>query len=173
KKELTEIHGVCNAQKTHVIPLGFDLQRFSSNKEHKREQFRKQYGFQPNEIVLGIIGRLVPIKDHILFVRAAASAIPTSGLKVKAVIVGDGECREEIEKEIKRLQLSFNSGTVPADFTFTGWIKEVDGILPGLDIVCLTSRNEGTPVSLIEAQAAGKFIVSTEAGGIKDILHPS
>lgn len=173
KKELTEIHGVCNAQKTHVIPLGFDLQRFSSNKEHKREQFRKQYGFQPNEIVLGIIGRLVPIKDHILFVRAAASAIQTSGRKVKAVIVGDGECREEIEKEIKRLQLSFNSGTVPADFTFTGWIKEVDGILPGLDIVCLTSRNEGTPVSLIEAQAAGKFIVSTEAGGIKDILHPS
>src|SRR5690606_8725152 len=55
---------------------------------------------------------------------------------------------------------------------FTGWIKEVDGVLPGLDIVCLTSKNEGTPVSLIEAQAASTFIVSTDVGGIKDILHP-
>ena len=57
-------------------------------------------------------------------------------------------------------------------FIFAGWIKEVDWALAGLDLVCLTSKNEGTPVSLIEAQAAGKFIVTTNVGGIKDILHP-
>jgi glycosyltransferase involved in cell wall biosynthesis len=57
-------------------------------------------------------------------------------------------------------------------FTFTSWIKEVDVALAGLELVCLTSKNEGTPVSLIEAQAAGKFIVTTNVGGIKDILNP-
>ena len=59
-----------------------------------------------------------------------------------------------------------------ATFIFTSWIKEVDIALAGLDLVCLTSKNEGTPVSLIEAQAAGKFIVTTNVGGIKDILNP-
>jgi glycosyltransferase involved in cell wall biosynthesis len=49
----------------------------------------------------------------------------------------------------------------------------VDVALAGLELVCLTSKNEGTPVSLIEAQAAGKFIITTNVGGIKDILNPN
>ena len=56
-------------------------------------------------------------------------------------------------------------------FNFIGWQKDVDQILAGTDIVALSSKNEGTPVSLIEAQAAGKFIVTTNVGGVKDILH--
>jgi glycosyltransferase involved in cell wall biosynthesis len=55
---------------------------------------------------------------------------------------------------------------------FTSWIREVDRALAGLDLVCLTSKNEGTPVSLIEAQAASKYIITTNVGGVKDILHP-
>jgi glycosyltransferase involved in cell wall biosynthesis len=59
--------------------------------------------------------------------------------------------------------------TLKPDIRFSSWIKNVDYVYAGVDIVALTSLNEGTPVSLIEAQAAGKPIVSTNVGGIKDI----
>ena len=86
-------------------------------------------------------------------------------MKIKALIIGDGETRSELENYVASKNLN-------SHFVFTSWIKEVDVALAGLDLVCLTSKNEGTPVSLIEAQAAGKFIVTTNVGGIKDILHP-
>ncbi|MFH2141970.1 MAG: glycosyltransferase family 4 protein, partial [Bacteroidota bacterium] len=60
-----------------------------------------------------------------------------------------------------------------APLTFTSWIKDVDFVYAGLDIVTLTSLNEGTPISLIEAQAANKPIVSTNVGGIEDIVIPN
>jgi glycosyltransferase involved in cell wall biosynthesis len=89
---------------------------------------------------------------------------------VKAVLVGDGETKAELMEYLKSKNLSYEKDD--AKFIFAGWIREVDWALAGIDIVALSSRNEGTPVSLIEAQAAGKFIVSTNVGGIKDILHP-
>ena len=73
--------------------------------------------------------------------------------------------------EKKQLSYSFTGGD-NASFIFTSWIKDVYNALPGLDLVALSSKNEGTPVSLIEAQAAGKFIITTNVGGIRDILHP-
>jgi glycosyltransferase involved in cell wall biosynthesis len=86
-------------------------------------------------------------------------------VKIKALIIGDGETREALESYIESKNLKDH-------FIFTSWIREVDIALAGLDLVSLTSKNEGTPVSLIEAQAAGKFIITTNVGGIKDILHP-
>ncbi len=173
KKELTQEYKVCDAAKTHVIKLGFDLQRFTENKEEKRKDFRKKYLLQDNELALVIIGRLAPIKNHYLFIDAVEYLTKSSDKKIKAFIVGDGETKNELINYIKEKDLSF--ATQPnADclFTFTSWIREVDVALAGADLVCLTSKNEGTPVSLIEAQAAGKFIITTNVGGIKDILNP-
>ena len=174
KKELTEQYKICNVKKTHVIKLGFDLNRFVANKQEKRTDFRTKYFVNENELAIGIIGRLAPIKNHYLFIDAIEHVIKNSNIKIKAFIIGDGETKEEIISFIKNKQISYSTQpNKDAIINFTSWIKEVDVALAGLDIVCLTSKNEGTPVSLIEAQAAGKYIVTTNVGGIKDILNPN
>ncbi|MBA3681933.1 MAG: glycosyltransferase [Bacteroidetes bacterium] len=173
KKELTQEYKVCDANKTHVIKLGFDLQRFTDNKTEKRKKFRKKYLLQDNELALVIIGRLAPIKNHYLFIDAIEHLVKNSDKKIKAFIVGDGETKNALIDHIKNKNLSFaTQPDAKALFTFTSWIREVDVALAGADLVCLTSKNEGTPVSLIEAQASGKFIITTNVGGIKDILNP-
>ncbi|HET7897128.1 MAG TPA: glycosyltransferase family 4 protein, partial [Flavisolibacter sp.] len=86
----------------------------------------------------------------------------------------DGETRAELEKQATELGIRFStqdSPVHPHPLIFTSWRSDVDVINAGLDIVTLTSFNEGTPVSLIEAQAANKPIVSTRVGGIGDIVH--
>ncbi len=165
KEELAGIHKICPAEKIHVIPLGFDLQRFHDNAEEKRKAFRAKHNLGDAEIAIGIIGRLVPIKNHSLFIEAIKFVSEKSHRKIKAFIIGDGDERQKIEAKIKELQLE----TI---ITLTSWEKNVDKVYPGLDIVCLTSFNEGTPVSLIEAQAANKPIVSTNAGGIENVVIP-
>jgi glycosyltransferase involved in cell wall biosynthesis len=89
---------------------------------------------------------------------------------VRAFIVGDGEEKQNIINYIKNKNLDFSLDYTPATFHLTSWIKEIDRVNSGMDIICLTSLNEGTPVSLIEAQASGKPIVSTKTGGIENIV---
>lgn len=173
KKELTREYKVCDANKTHVIKLGFDLHKFTASKTEKRKKFRENYLLQDDELALVIIGRLAPIKNHYLFIDAIEHLTKNSEKKIKAFIVGDGETKNELINYVKNKGLSYTTQPhAKALFTFTSWIREVDVALAGADLVCLTSKNEGTPVSLIEAQAAGKFIITTDVGGIKDILHP-
>ncbi len=166
KKELTETFKICAPEKVHVIPLGFDLARFTENTEEKRKTFRTKYKINDDELAIGIIGRLAPIKNHQLFIDAIEFVSENTSKKIKAIIIGDGETRSVLEHYI-----SSKKPEISQLFCFTSWIKEVDVALAGLDLVCLTSKNEGTPVSLIEAQAAGKYSVTTNVGGIADILH--
>ena len=187
KSELVEEHRICPAGKVSVIPLGFDLSRFQVDPELKRRLFRSVYGVGDDEIAIGIIGRLVPVKDHDLVLDVIRQVAAGTERPVRAFIVGDGEERGRLEQRARDLGLSvavgpqfnghgFGHGTghrpaVPrATITFTSWIKEVDVVNAGLDVVVLTSRNEGTPVSLIEAQAANRPIVSTRVGGIENVV---
>ena len=175
KKELSEIHHVCPASKIEVIPLGFNLQKFTCDQEAKRITFRKKYQIADDEIAIGIIGRLVPIKNHRLFIHAIQQ-LSQSNKKIRAFIIGDGEDRRKLESYASSLEIdfaSFSEHYQPATLTFTSWIKEIDVANAGLDIIGLTSLNEGTPVSLIEAQAAAKPVVSTNVGGIRDIVTPN
>ncbi len=172
KQQLTEIHKICTPEKMEVVPLGFDLGRFTLGTDVKRKAFREKYNLAVDELALGIIGRLAPIKNHYLFIDAIEYVLKNSTRKIKALIIGDGETKAALKNYIVEKKLSYTeNGIGEAPFIFTSWIKEVDVALSGLDLVCLTSDNEGTPVSLIEAQAAGRFIVSTNVGGIKDILQ--
>ena len=163
KQELVNEHRIANAAKVQVIPLGFDLQRFQDNREQKRNNFRARYKVQEDELAVGIVGRLVPVKNHDLFLEAIKFLVENSSRKIRAFVVGDGERREALEEKSRQLALQ-------NVITFTSWIQEVDKVYPGLDIVCLTSFNEGTPVSLIEAQAAGTPIVSVRVGGIENVV---
>ena len=173
KHELADIHHIAPPDNFYIVPLGFDLEKFWNSKETKRKNFRKQYCIEEDEIAIGIIGRLVPVKDHKMFPNAFKLAKPTTKAKMKAFIIGDGELKEELMKYCSEIGLSFTSRTEldpSSDVFFTSWIKEVDIANAGLDIIALSSLNEGTPVSLIEAQAAGKPIVSTQTGGIENVV---
>jgi len=172
KKELSHVFKIAPEKKIKVIPLGLDLQRFIYNQHEKRYIFRRENYIDNDEIAIAIVGRLVPIKNHQLFIKAIARAKQQTGKKIRAFIVGDGQSRAQIETLAHQFNLVISpngSTTLKPDIRFLSWVKNVDYVYAGVDIVALTSLNEGTPVSLIEAQAAGKPIVSTNVGGIKDI----
>ena len=175
KKELSAIHNIAKPNKIEIIPLGFDLNKFKENQKEKRKSFRQKWLIEDDEIAVGIIGRLVPIKNHHFFLNVVKKVSELTTKKVRFIIIGDGELREELEDYSKQLKIDFTTekDIRNALLTFTSWITDIDIALAGLDIVALTSKNEGTPVSLIEAQAAGKPIVSINIGGIENIVIPN
>lgn len=173
KKELVEVYRIAEEDKVKVIPLGFDLDRFEIDQEEKRALFRMTYNLDEDEIAIGIIGRLVEIKNHRLFIEIAAQLIKKTGKKLRFFIIGDGDLKHDLmayadQKGIK----ASNAPNKESSMIFTSWIKNIDVAVAGLDIIVMTSKNEGTPVSLIEAQAGKRAIVTTDVGGIRDIVIP-
>lgn len=167
-QQMEEIHnkfGVGRKEQFRVVPLGIDLDIFNGP-ESKRNILRSEVGAAEDEIIIGFVGRLTEIKNVGLLLKVAQlygveKTLETSRLKF--VIIGDGHLRGELEKEAKALG-------VKDLVTFLGNRDEADVFYAGLDIVALTSLNEGTPLSLIEAMAAGRPVISTAVGGVIDLL---
>ena len=173
KYELSEVYKIAPPDKFRVIPLGFDLNRFQENKAMKRDAFRKQYDIANDEIAVSIVGRLVPVKNHRMFIDAIRDVKSKTNRKVRGVIVGDGDLRDGLLEYAKLhgLTASTPEHKVPkSDLIFTSWIKDADYVFAGSEISALTSLNEGTPVSIIESQAANVPVVSTIVGGIRDVV---
>ncbi len=171
KNELVYDHKICATDKVKIIQLGFDLQRFQEDYNAKRNEFRRKFHIADDEIAIGIIGRLVPIKNHDMFLKSMKILNHRTSKKLRAFIVGDGEEKGRLIELCKTLNLNHTEDNDPSSFiNFTSWIKDIDMVNAGVDIVCLTSKNEGTPVSLIEAQAANKPIVTTKVGGIENVV---
>lgn len=155
---------ITSLKKTQVIQLGFDLMPFHENLAQKRIQVRNQYQVEDNEIAVAIVGRLAPIKNHKLFLDAIEKILPALTKKVKFFIVGDGTERTYIEQRVFEINKKRNC------IALTSWIKDIATFNAGMDLICLSSDNEGTPVSLIEAQAANLPVLTTDVGGVKDIV---
>ncbi len=174
KHELTDIYKIAPAEKIFVVPLGFNLDKYGVDHDTKRALFRKKYGFDKTDIIVGIIGRIVPVKNHDMFLEVAAIVKAKSNKNVRFAVIGDGESRPLVEKKSAELGLSYSyyitNPNEKTDVLVTSWETEIDQALAGLDVVVLTSNNEGTPVSLIEAQAAFRPVVSTNVGGVEDIV---
>jgi glycosyltransferase involved in cell wall biosynthesis len=164
KEELSSVHSICSPDKIKVIPLGFDLLKFRENLTEKRVATRQNWNLKEDEVAVAIIGRLAPIKNHGLFLDAIA-LLAEKGVRARYFIVGDGQEKPIIEKRVKELQDQYG-----LKVELTSWIKDIATFNAGMDIICLSSDNEGTPVSLIEAQASGVPVISTDVGGVKDIL---
>jgi glycosyltransferase involved in cell wall biosynthesis len=164
KNELSLIYKICHPSKIKIIPLGFDLRPFNENLQEKRKHTRNCYALEGSDIAVAIIGRLVAIKNHQMFLDIIDKVNQKTTKKVVYFIVGDGEESDNIQESIKPLK---EKGM---DIRMTSWIKDIATFNAGMDIICLTSKNEGTPVSLIEAQAAGIPIIATNVGGIKDVI---
>lgn len=164
KEELSSVHGICSPDKIQVIPLGFDLLKFRENLAEKRSATRQNWKLEEDEIAVAIVGRLAPIKNHGLFLDTIA-LLAEKGIRARYFIVGDGQEKPMIEKRVKELEDRYG-----LKVELTSWIKDIATFNAGMDIICLSSDNEGTPVSLIEAQASGVPVISTDVGGVKDIL---
>jgi len=154
-------YGVAPLEKITVVPLGFELEDLLACESHRGE-LRRELGLADDNKLVGIVARLVPIKNHRLFLQAAqvvAEAMP----QARFLVVGDGELREELEAYAGALGLG-------GRILFTGWRRDLGRLYADLDVVALTSINEGTPVSLIEAMAAGVPVVATAVGGVPDVV---
>jgi glycosyltransferase involved in cell wall biosynthesis len=153
--------GVAPKEKLLPIPLGLELGRFL-NAEHYRGELRRELALPPAAPLVGIVARLVPIKAHEDFLQAARLIV--QGMpEARFVIVGDGERRAELEGLVDRLGLR-------SSVRFLGWRRDLERVYADLDVVTLASRNEGSPVALIEALAAARPVVSTAVGGVPEVV---
>lgn len=152
---------IISAGRIVIIPYGFELDGLATQPRHAGT-FRDSLGIPRDASVAGTVGRLVAIKNIPLFLEAVALA-RQQGVDVRPVIVGGGELRAELEARARELGL--------ADVAvFAGWQPDLLAVYADFDALVLSSNNEGTPVSLIEAMAAGCPVVSTRVGGVADLV---
>jgi len=152
---------VAGAKKITVIPLGLDLEPFLGARS-RRGEFRRELGLGERAKLIGIVGRIFPIKNHALFIDAAAR-IAAVEPAARFVVVGDGALRPTVEEQTRRL------GIVER-VIFTGWRADLPCIYADLDMLVVSSNNEGTPLSAIEAMATSCPVVATRVGGVPDII---
>lgn len=165
RDELVEL-GVAGANRFEVVPLGFDLEPFgvgADERARRRHRFRSELGIPADDHVVTLIARLVPIKRVDRFLRVARS-LTERRRDVHFLVVGDGELRES-------LQASPDATALNARLTWAGFRRDIPDVCFASDAVVLTSDNEGTPVSLIEAQAAGVPVVAGRVGGVASVVR--
>ena len=162
RDDLTRRFAICPADRVAVVPLGLDLDALLSLKG-SHATLRGQLRIPAEAVVVGFIGRLVPIKDPLTLVSAfaeVAAAAPHAVL----VIAGSGPLDDDVRQEVERRGLA-------SQVRFAGWQRDLAALYATCDIVVLVSRNEGTPVAIIEAMAAGRAVVATAVGGVPDVLQ--
>ena len=153
--------GVTKPHRIEVIPLGFELEAYATEVRGSGE-FRRSLDLPERAKLIGAVGRLVPIKNIPLLLEAAAVARQQDP-NIHVVIVGDGELRMELEAQVSALGLDDS-------VTFAGWRRDLPRVYADLDAVVISSDNEGTPASLIEAMATGCPVVATRVGGVPDLI---
>lgn len=161
RRELAEDYRIARKKHITVLPLGIDLDGFAAA-PRQMGTFRAAWGIAPDAPLVGIVGRLTPIKNHALFLETAARVLARLP-QARFVVVGDGELRPQLEARARALGLG---GAV----IFTGWQRELTAIYSDLDVLVISSLNEGTPVSVIEALSGGCPVVATAVGGLPDML---
>lgn len=164
-EEISSKFRVGDPNQFRVIRLGIDLSPFKAIRE-RNDTIRSSIGASENDLVVAFVGRLTEIKDLSLLLKAVAGyrkandkALPN----IRLIVCGDGHLRRSLETEA--LQLGIADGV-----SFVGNRRDTASIYGASDIVALSSLNEGTPLSLIEAMAAGRPVISTSVGGVVDLL---
>ncbi|MEP7309676.1 MAG: glycosyltransferase family 4 protein [Acidobacteriota bacterium] len=161
--ELLDQYRIGRREQYRVIPLGFDLSPFATLDLEARTHARQALQIAGDAPVVTTVGRLTAIKQHHLFLEVAGQLIARHPDAV-ILLVGDGELRTDLEAHASRLGLG-------SQVRFLGWRRDLATIYAATDVFALTSRNEGTPVALIEAMASGVPGVSTDVGGVRDVIQ--
>jgi glycosyltransferase involved in cell wall biosynthesis len=164
--EVKEFHAQYSkipADKIVTILNGVNIDRFRENK-FAGLQVRQGFNITPTTPLVGIIGRLKPQKDHATFLFAAAEILKKIP-QTRFLIVGDGPLRSELESQAANLQIK-------DAVIFCGVRSDIPAILSALDILVMSSRWEGLPITLLEGMASGRAIVTTAVPGILDVIEP-
>jgi len=164
-REINDNFRVGTPEQFAVIPLGIDMSVYA-DWERRRPIARAELKADENDVLIGIVGRLTEIKNHKLFLEAAARLRKLTNSTVRFLIIGDGNLRGVLDAQTKSLGLNDS-------VSFLGTRKDPENFYPALDIVALTSLNEGTPLTLIEAMANARPVVATAVGGVVDLLGQS
>jgi glycosyltransferase involved in cell wall biosynthesis len=160
--DIVKTYGIAREDQLKLIPLGFNLDRLLAVSAADRERARAALRIPADAIVVTTVGRLTAIKQHALFLDMADRLAKRSERFV-FLIAGDGELRSTLEARARELGLG-------SRVRFLGWRGDLETLYGATDVFVLTSRNEGTPVALIEAMAAGVASVSTDVGGVRDVV---
>ncbi|MEQ9503884.1 MAG: glycosyltransferase family 4 protein [Deltaproteobacteria bacterium] len=162
RDDLVHKYRIAPAHKVDVVPLGLDLDRFRAG--HPRGAFREELGLAGDTPLVVAVGRLVPIKRFDLLLEAFARVlqdVPNAHL----AIAGDGDPND-------RAALERQAAPFADRVHFLGWRRDLERMYADADVLALTSDNEGTPVTVIEALSAGLPVVATRVGGVEDVLSP-
>ncbi|MEN3040206.1 MAG: glycosyltransferase [Bacteroidia bacterium] len=161
KAALVQRFRIAPANKVAVIPLGFDLTRLDDYCDEVVKALRKEWQGGMDWPLIAWIGRMVPIKrvDRLL---EAAAAVQRRGKPFRLVMIGEGPLRSVWERLAEKLGISV---------MWAGLRWDIANVLRAVDAIVLTSDNEGTPVTLIEALACGVPVAATPVGGIPDVLE--
>jgi glycosyltransferase involved in cell wall biosynthesis len=162
KIDLLQTYRVGRDEQVRVIPLGFNLDRLLAIDTARMKTARAALDIPASAVVVSTVGRLTAIKQQSLFLDMAA-ALALRSDRFVFLVVGDGELRRDLQARAKILGIE-------SRVRFLGWRGDLETIYGATDIFVLTSRNEGTPVALIEAMAAGVASVSTDVGGVRDVI---
>jgi len=162
RQELLDTYRIGRGDQYRVVPLGFDLEPFGRVDAAARTAARRELNLPADAPVIATVGRLTAIKQHRLFLDTVARVIETHPLTI-ALVAGDGELRGELLAHAASLNITDH-------VRMLGWRRDLATIYAATDVFLLTSRNEGTPVALIEAMASGVPGVSTNVGGVKDVI---
>jgi len=162
RRQLIEEYRIAAADKVRVVPLGFDF-TWRGRLAEQRGWLRAKLGIGDSTVLVGTVGRLAKIKNTELLLRAFARMLQQEAIDAHLAIIGNGDQLENLKNLARELALSER-------VTFCGWILDRERIFSDLDVTCLSSQNEGTPVSIIESLAAGVPVVATDVGGVADVM---
>ena len=158
---------IARSERFSVVPLGLELDRFLEvDREAQRGRMREELGIGLDELVVGIVGRMVPIKNHELFLDLLPELFATAHGSARALVVGSGE-RESI------LRARAEALGVHDRVTWLGWRRDLPRLYPAMDVLLLTPHDEGTPVAVFEALVTGTPVVARDVGGVAEVLVDS
>jgi len=151
--------GVGRSDQWYVVPLGLDLDEFRDRPDPSVA--RRTLGLDPSQQHVGIVGRIAPVKNHQMFLDVAGEVLSRKG-GVSFIVAGGGPLLGQLVQRGRRIS---------ENIKFLGWIRDLRSLYAAMDVLVLTSEKEGTPTALIEAAAAGRPVVATDVGGVRDVVE--
>jgi len=171
KKEIVNVYGIGDENIVRVIPLAisFNIEDFS---EKLATSYRKKWKISTDTILIAQVGRLAEVKDNSLMIDAFSSLLKRTNKKTVLFIVGGGDLKYTLVEQAQSLHLKVSIGeaTNGADVIFTSWCDNLKKLYSAMDLLVLTSKSEGTPFSIIEAQMSGTAVLAPNIGGISDMI---
>ncbi len=162
RAELNQILHIKDPNKIKVVPLGLDLSKNMSTKR-KSGNWRNNAGFKGKDIIIGIVARLVPVKNHQILINSMKELCKNRS-NLHLAILGSGELESKLKQQVSDLELNNN-------VHFFGNVRDIENVYSDLDLLVLCSKNEGTPVVIIEALASGCPVAATNVGGVSEVLQ--